>query len=49
MLVAVNKFDLIWFDLIQTLLKITHPASRKSYLVIICRQSHGEFTKIEIN
>ena len=33
---------------VQTLLKITHLASRKSKLVIICPNSYGKFTKSEI-
>ena len=32
---------------VRTLLKITHLATKKSYLVIICPNSQ-EFTKIEI-
>ena len=37
------KLESVW-----TLLKITHPASRKSYLVMFCPNSHEKFTKIEI-
>ena len=33
---------------VQTLLKITHLASRKSYLVIICPNSYEKLTKSEI-
>ena len=32
----------------QTLLRITHLAHRKSYLVIICPNSHEKLTKSEI-
>ena len=33
---------------VQTLLQITHLASRKSYLVIMCPNSHEYLTKIKI-
>ena len=35
------------FESVRTLLKITHLASRKSYLVIICPNSYEKLTKIE--
>ena len=36
------------FKSVRTLLRITHLAHRKSYLVIICPNSHEKFTKSEI-
>ena len=36
------------FRSVQTLLRITHLAHRKSYLVIICPNSHEKLTKSEI-
>ena len=33
---------------VQTLLRITHLAHRKSYIVIICSNSHEKLTKIKI-
>ena len=32
----------------KNIAKITHPASKKSYLVIICPNSYEELTKSEI-
>ena len=39
---------LVKFKSVQTLLKITHIAHRKSYLVIICPNSHEKLTKNKI-
>ena len=35
------------FTKVQTLLKITHLASRKSYLIIICPNSYEKLTKVK--
>ena len=40
--------DLLLLESVQTLLKITHLATRKPYLVIICPNSHEKLTKIKI-
>ena len=35
-----QKWNQVKLELVQTLLKITHLASKKSYLVIICPNSY---------
>ena len=40
-----QKWNYVKFKLVRTLLRITHLAHRKSYLVIICPNSHEKLTK----
>ena len=44
--VALVESKLGQVESVRTLLKITHLATKKSYLVIICPNSHEKFTKI---
>ena len=43
-----QKWNLVKFKSVRTLLRIIHLAHRKSYLVIICPNSHEKLTKSEI-
>ena len=43
-----QKWNYVTFKSVRTLLRITHLAHRKSYLVIICPNSHEKLTKSEI-
>ena len=43
-----EKWNLVKLQLIQTLVRITRLVHRKSYLVIICPNSHEKLTKSEI-
>ena len=45
----VDQILISWsWESVRTLLKIIHLASKKSYLVIICPNSHERLTKIKI-